>query len=95
MPRTQGVLDLLARVRHPKPRLIADLGCGPGNNTELIARRWPEALVIGLDSSADMIAAARERERPVRDRPQRARAALPKRALERALLASRLVGVAA
>jgi len=62
-PRTQGVLDLLARVRHPKPRLIADLGCGPGNNTELIAERWPEALVIGVDSSADMIRAARERER--------------------------------
>jgi trans-aconitate 2-methyltransferase len=64
MPRTQGVLDLLARVQHPAPRLIADLGCGPGNNTELIARRWPEALVIGVDSSPDMIAAARERERP-------------------------------
>jgi trans-aconitate 2-methyltransferase len=64
MPRTQGVLDLLGRVRHPGPRLIADLGCGPGNNTELIALRWPEALVIGVDSSTDMIAAARERERP-------------------------------
>ena len=64
MPRTQGVLDLIARVHHPKPRLIADIGCGPGNNTELIAERWPEALVIGVDSSADMIAAARERERP-------------------------------
>jgi trans-aconitate 2-methyltransferase len=64
MPRTQGVLDLLTRVSHPKPRLIADIGCGPGNNTELIADRWPEALVIGVDSSADMIAAARARERP-------------------------------
>jgi trans-aconitate 2-methyltransferase len=64
MPRTQGVLDLVARVRHPKPRLIADLGCGPGNNTELIAERWPDALVIGVDSSPDMIAAAREREQP-------------------------------
>jgi trans-aconitate 2-methyltransferase len=64
MPRTQGVLDLLARVRHPKPRLIADLGCGPGNNTELIAQRWPEALVIGVDNSASMIAAARECEQP-------------------------------
>jgi trans-aconitate 2-methyltransferase len=63
-PRTQGVLDLLARVSHPKPRLIADLGCGPGNNTELIAQRWPEALVIGVDNSTDMIAAARDRERP-------------------------------
>ena len=66
MPRTQGVLDLLGRVRHPGPRLIADLGCGPGNNTELISQRWPEALVIGVDSSSDMIAAARERERPGR-----------------------------
>jgi trans-aconitate 2-methyltransferase len=63
MPRTQGVLDLLARVGHPAPRLIADLGCGPGNNTELIARRWPEARVIGVDNSSDMIVAARERER--------------------------------
>jgi trans-aconitate 2-methyltransferase len=65
-PRTQGVLDLLARVGHPGPRVIADLGCGPGNNTELIARRWPEALVIGVDNSSDMIAAARQRERPGR-----------------------------
>lgn len=63
-PRTQGVLDLLGRVRHPRPQLIADLGCGPGNNTELIARHWPEALVIGVDNSTDMITAARERERP-------------------------------
>jgi trans-aconitate 2-methyltransferase len=66
MPRTQGVLDLLARVRHPKPSRVADLGCGPGNNTEFIAQRWPDALVIGVDSSADMIATARERERPGR-----------------------------
>ncbi len=64
MPRTQAVLDLLGRVRHPGPRVIVDLGCGPGNNTELVAQRWPEALVIGVDSSAEMISAARERERP-------------------------------
>ena len=64
MPRTQAVLDLLARVRHPRPRLVVDLGCGPGNNTELIAEHWPKALVIGVDSSPDMIAAAREREQP-------------------------------
>jgi trans-aconitate 2-methyltransferase len=40
------------------------LGCGPGNNTGLIARHWPQALVIGVDSSPAMIAAAREREQP-------------------------------
>lgn len=64
MSRTRGAADLLAQVSHPGPRLIIDLGCGPGNNTELIARRWPDALVIGVDKSPAMVAAARERERP-------------------------------
>lgn len=36
-----------------------DLGCGPGNVTARLAARWPEALVSGLDSSPEMIAAAR------------------------------------
>ena len=62
--RTRGVADLLARVSHPAPRLIIDLGCGPGNNTELITQRWPDARVIGVDKSPAMIAAARGRERP-------------------------------
>jgi trans-aconitate 2-methyltransferase len=64
--RTQAVLDLLGRVQHPDPRLVVDLGCGPGNATELIAEHWPKALVIGVDSSPNMIAAAREREQPGR-----------------------------
>lgn len=38
-----------------------DLGCGPGNSTEVLAARFPEASVSGLDSSADMIEAARKR----------------------------------
>jgi trans-aconitate 2-methyltransferase len=62
--RTQAVLDLLGRVRHPGPRLVVDLGCGPGNATELIAEHWPKARVIGVDSSPNMIAAARGRELP-------------------------------
>jgi trans-aconitate 2-methyltransferase len=63
-PRTRGVVDLLSHIDHERPRLVIDLGCGPGNNTELIADRWPDAQVVGIDSSPSMINAARSRERP-------------------------------
>ena len=63
-PRTRGVLDLLSHIDHERPRLIVDLGCGPGNNTELIADRWPDAFVTGIDNSPSMINAAQSRQRP-------------------------------
>jgi trans-aconitate 2-methyltransferase len=65
-PRTHPVLDLLGHADHPAPGLVLDLGCGPGNNTELIADHWQAARVIGVDSSLNMIEAARSRERPGR-----------------------------
>lgn len=58
--RTRPVRDLLAEVTGPIARAL-DLGCGPGNSTEVLAARFPEAEVEGLDSSPDMIAAARKR----------------------------------
>jgi trans-aconitate 2-methyltransferase len=57
--RAQPALDLLARIDLATPRRIVDLGCGPGNSTGLLRDRWPEAAITGLDSSADMLAAAR------------------------------------
>ncbi|MGH9703301.1 MAG: methyltransferase domain-containing protein, partial [Candidatus Acidiferrales bacterium] len=58
--RTRPCQDLANRVLVEHPRRVIDLGCGPGNSTAVLARRWPEAEITGLDSSSDMIAAARQ-----------------------------------
>ena len=58
--RTRPCRDLAANIALEKPQRIVDLGCGPGNSTAVLAARWPEAEVEGIDSSAEMIAAARK-----------------------------------
>jgi len=59
--RTRPVKDLLAAVPPAQVRVAVDIGCGPGNSTEVLAAHAPGAAVSGMDSSTDMIAAARER----------------------------------
>jgi trans-aconitate 2-methyltransferase len=59
--RTRPAADLLARVPLEAVSLAVDLGCGPGNSTELIAGRFPEAKLVGVDSSPDMLKAAQRR----------------------------------
>jgi trans-aconitate 2-methyltransferase len=59
--RTRPARDLLAALPAIDARTAVDLGCGPGNSTELLAQRFPGAVVIGIDSSPDMIEAARNR----------------------------------
>jgi trans-aconitate 2-methyltransferase len=59
--RTRPVHDLVARIPNAEIVHAADIGCGPGNSTEVLRERYPEARIVGLDSSPDMIEAARKR----------------------------------
>jgi trans-aconitate 2-methyltransferase len=57
--RTRPSRDLAARIEAANVRRVIDLGCGPGNSTEVLAERWPDAEITGLDNSPRMIEAAR------------------------------------
>jgi trans-aconitate 2-methyltransferase len=59
--RARPFYDLLSRVGATEPRRVVDLGCGAGNLTGQLARRWPDAVIEALDSSPEMVAAARAR----------------------------------
>ncbi|NWE78794.1 trans-aconitate 2-methyltransferase [Pseudomonas yamanorum] len=59
--RTRPVRDLVAAIPDGDVRSAVDLGCGPGNSTEVLAERFPKALVTGMDSSDDMLVDARNR----------------------------------
>jgi trans-aconitate 2-methyltransferase len=59
--RTRPVRDLLHSAQPATARTAVDLGCGPGNSTETLLAFAPDARVVGIDNSADMIAAARKR----------------------------------
>lgn len=59
--RTRPAFDLLNRLPNFNAEQITDLGCGPGNSTELLHHAYPQAKITGLDTSALMLEQARER----------------------------------
>lgn len=56
--RTQPAIDLCRRIPLKTARKIVDLGCGPGNSTAVLARHFPKADILGVDSSQAMLAEA-------------------------------------
>ena len=58
--RTQPSYDLAGRINIASPARVVDIGCGPGNSTQVLVERWPAAHIVGLDSSPEMLAQARQ-----------------------------------
>lgn len=61
--RTQPVKDLISRIRKQNPERVIDIGCGPGNSTSELKKRWNDAYIVGLDNAEVML------ERAKRDYP--------------------------
>ncbi|CAM4085377.1 trans-aconitate 2-methyltransferase [Kibdelosporangium persicum] len=59
--RARPFYELIARIQAKAPRRVVDVGCGPGNLTTVLADRWPDAKIEALDSSPEMVEAARAR----------------------------------
>src|SRR6478736_5687525 len=57
--RSRPFADLVAQVRTDDPQLVVDLGCGHGPPTLTLAKLWPNARVVGVDSSESMLESAR------------------------------------
>lgn len=52
-------LDLLARIPTADPQIVVDLGCGAGSLTQVLRQRWPDAALVGVDASPEMLKTAR------------------------------------
>lgn len=61
--RTQPSVDLADRITLSNPQRILDIGCGPGNSTQVLASRFPGAYILGIDSSENMIETAKKEHR--------------------------------
>ncbi|ADU26983.1 methyltransferase domain-containing protein [Ethanoligenens harbinense] len=58
--RTQPSIDLTEHIRLQDVRRVLDIGCGPGNSTRVLKDRFPQADILGIDRSAEMVEAARK-----------------------------------
>jgi len=57
--RIQPSIDLVSRIDFDNPKNIIDIGCGPGNSTQILSQRWPKSQITGVDNSLAMIEKAK------------------------------------
>ena len=53
--RIRPTVDLVSRIYYDMPDKIIDIGCGPGNSTQILHQRWPDSIIVGADNSPAMI----------------------------------------
>lgn len=58
--RTRPSIDLVSRINIFSPETVIDIGCGPGNSTEVLKKRWPGCTITGIDNSPEMIEKAKQ-----------------------------------
>ena len=58
--RIQPSIDLASRIDMEDPANIIDIGCGPGNSTQILHHRWPDSNILGIDNSEAMISKAKQ-----------------------------------
>lgn len=58
--RTQPAIDLVSKIQLDSPVSIIDIGCGPGNSSSVLNKRYPSAKVLGVDNSLDMLNRAKK-----------------------------------
>jgi trans-aconitate 2-methyltransferase len=58
--RIQPSIDLVNRIHFTNPQKIIDVGCGPGNSTQILVQKWPDAEITGVDNSSAMIERAKK-----------------------------------
>jgi len=57
--RLQPSIDLISRINIDNPKAILDIGCGPGNSTQILSKHWPNSHITGIDNSKSMIEKAK------------------------------------
>ncbi len=58
--RIHPTMDLVSRIDMEHPANILEIGCGSGDSTQVLHKRWPDSKILGIDTSEKMINKAKQ-----------------------------------